>query len=138
GEKERYQLTWPGKKQAIINANTTINKTLRPVKAESEDWDNTQNPYIEGDTLAVLKMLQESYLNKIKYIYIDPPYNTGKDILYVDRFAESIEEYLRESGQIDIHNNKYYYNRETNGRFHSNWLTDIYAKLKISRNLLCE
>jgi len=138
GEKERYQLTWPGKKQAILNANTPIDKTLRPVKEDSNDWDNTQNLYIEGDNLEVLKLLQESYLNKVKMIYIDPPYNTGKDFLYADRFNEPMDEYLQESGQIDADGYKFFVNTETNGRFHSNWLTDIYSKLKISRNLLSE
>jgi len=138
GEKERYQLTWPGKKQAILNANTPINKTLRPVKEDSVDWDNTQNLYIEGDNLEVLKLLQESYLNKIKCIYIDPPYNTGKDFLYSDNATEPTDEYLQESGQIDENGNRFYVNTETNGRFHSNWLTDVYGKVKVARNLLSE
>jgi len=136
GDKERYQLTWPGKKQAILNANTPVDKTLRPVKEDSVDWDNTQNLYIEGDNLEVLKLLQESYLNKIKCIYIDPPYNTGKDFIYKDDFRESVEEYLEESGQVDEEGNRLVKNSESNGRFHSDWLTMMYARLKVARNLL--
>lgn len=135
-EKERYQLTWPGKKQAILNANTPIDKTLRPVKEDSVDWDNTQNLYIEGDNLEVLKLLQESYLNKVKCIYIDPPYNTGNDFIYKDNFNSSEEEYLEESGQVDEDRNRLISNPVTNGRFHSDWLTMMYSRLKISRNLL--
>lgn len=138
GDKERYQLMWPGKKQAILNANTPIDKTLRPVKEDSVDWDNTQNLYIEGDNLEVLKLLQESYLNKIKCIYIDPPYNTGKDFIYKDDFKESTEEYLEESGQVDEEGNRLFQNTESNGRFHSDWLTMMYSRLKIARNLLRE
>jgi len=136
GDKERYQLMWPGKKQAILNANTPIDKTLRPVKEDSVDWDTTQNLYIEGDNLEVLKLLQESYLNKIKCIYIDPPYNTGKDFIYKDDFKESTEEYLEESGQVDEEGNRLFQNTESNGRFHSDWLTMMYSRLKIARNLL--
>lgn len=136
GEKERYQLTWPGKKQAILNANTPIDKTLRPVKEDSVDWDNTQNLYIEGDNLEVLKLLQESYLNKVKLIYIDPPYNTGTDFIYKDNFREPIDEYLEESGQIDEYGNYLVPNPISNGRFHSDWLTMMYSRLKIAKNLL--
>ncbi|WP_019537243.1 site-specific DNA-methyltransferase [Paenibacillus ginsengihumi] len=138
GEKERYQLTWPGKKQAILNANTPTDKTLRPVKEDSVDWDNTQNLYIEGDNLEVLKLLQESYLNKIKMIYIDPPYNTGNDFIYKDDFKESSEEYLEESGQIDENGIRLVPNPTSNGRFHSDWMTMISSRLKIARNLLRE
>lgn len=138
GDKERYQLTWPGKKQAILNANTPIDKTLRPVKEDSVNWDTTQNLYIEGDNLEVLKLLQESYLNKIKCIYIDPPYNTGKDFIYKDDFKESAEEYFEESGQVDEEGNRLFQNTESNGRFHSDWLTMMYSRLKIARNLLRE
>jgi adenine-specific DNA-methyltransferase len=138
GEKERYQLTWPGKKQAILNANTPIDKTLRPVKEDSVDWDNTQNLYIEGDNFEVLKLLQESYLNKVKMIYIDPPYNTGNDFVYKDDYKTSEEEYLEVSGQIDIIGNRLIPNPVTNGRFHSDWLTMMYSRLKIARNLLRE
>ena len=132
--KEKYQLTWPGKKEAILTANTPINKTLRPVKEKSVDFDNTQNIYIEGDNLEVLKILQESYLNKIKCIYIDPPYNTGNDFIYNDKFINENE--LEESGQIDEYNNRLISNKDGNGRFHSSWLSMIYPRLKICRNLL--
>ncbi|WP_432775636.1 site-specific DNA-methyltransferase [Brevibacillus gelatini] len=138
GEKERYQLTWPGKKQAILNANTPIDKTLRPVKEDSVDWDSTQNLYIEGDNLEVLKLLQESYLNKIKCIYIDPPYNTGNDFIYKDDFRSPQIEYLEDSGQVDEDKNRLITNPVTNGRFHSDWLTMIYSRLKIARNLLSD
>ncbi|MDC3418615.1 site-specific DNA-methyltransferase [Aquibacillus salsiterrae] len=136
GDKERYQLNWPGKKEAIINANTPIDKTLRPVKEESEDWDNTGNLYIEGDNLEVLKLLQESYLNKVKCIYIDPPYNTGNDFIYKDNFKGSVDEYLEESGQADEGGNRMFHNTDSSGRFHSNWMTMMYSRLKIARNLL--
>ncbi|PLT48052.1 Type III restriction-modification system methylation subunit [Paenibacillus pasadenensis] len=137
-EKERYQLMWPGKKEAILTANTPIDMTLRPVKGESLDWDSTQNLYIEGDNLEVLKLLQESYLNKIKLIYIDPPYNTGRDFVYKDDFREPTDEYMEESGQIDESGNRLFQNTESNGRFHSDWLTMMYARLKVARNLLRE
>ncbi|MFY0542961.1 site-specific DNA-methyltransferase [Brevibacillus sp. H7] len=136
GDKERYQLTWPGKKQAILNANTPIDKTLRPIKEDSVDWDNTKNIYIEGDNLEVLKLLQESYLNKVKCIYIDPPYNTGNDFVYKDNYRESVDEYLEESGQVDDSGNRLVPNPNSNGRFHSDWLTMMYSRLKVSRNLL--
>lgn len=136
GEKERYQLTWPGKKEAILKANSSIDKTLRPVKEDSVDWDATRNLYIEGDNLEVLKLLQESYLNKIKCVYIDPPYNTGKDFIYKDDFKEPMDEYLEESGQLDEVGNRLFQNTESNGRFHSDWLSMIYTRLKIARNLL--
>lgn len=138
GEKERYQLTWPGKKEAILTANMPIDKTLRPVKEDSIDWESTQNIYIEGDNLEVLKLLQESYLNKIKCIYIDPPYNTGKDFIYKDNFKEPVEEYLEESGQLNDEGMPLFQNTESNGRFHSDWLTMMYSRLKIARNLLTE
>lgn len=136
GDKERYQLTWPGKKDAILTANTHIDKTLRPIKEDSVDWDNTRNLYIEGDNLEVLKLLQESYLNKVKMIYIDPPYNTGNDFIYKDDFKESEDEYLEELGHIDEQGNKLVSNPISNGRFHSDWLTMMYARLRIARNLL--
>jgi len=136
GEKERYQLTWPGKKEAVLAANTPTDKTLRPVREESVDWDATRNLYIEGDNLEVLKLLQEAYLNKVKCIYIDPPYNTGQDFIYKDNFRESVREYLTESGQIDELGNRLVRNTEANGRFHSDWLTMMYARLKVARNLL--
>jgi adenine-specific DNA-methyltransferase len=138
GSKERYQLTWPGKKEAIVTANTPINKTLRPVKEDSLNWETTENLYIEGDNLEVLKLLQESYLNKIKCIYIDPPYNTGKDFIYKDNFTQDKEEYLEESGQVDEYGNRLFQNTENNGRYHSDWLTMMYPRLKLARNLLAE
>ncbi|MBS5911988.1 MAG: site-specific DNA-methyltransferase [Paenibacillus macerans] len=136
GEKERYQLTWPGKKQAIFTANSPIDKTLRPIKGDSVDWENTKNLYIEGDNLEVLKLLQESYLNKVKIIYIDPPYNTGNDFIYKDDFKKNTDEYLEESGQINEEGMRLVPNPSSNGRFHSDWLTMIYSRLKIARNLL--
>lgn len=132
--KEKYQLTWPGKKEAILTANTPINKTLRPVKEKSVDFDNTQNIYIEGDNLEALKILQESYLNKIKCIYIDPPYNTGNDFIYNDKFINENE--LKESGQIDEYSNRLITNTNTNGKYHSDWLSMMYPRLKLARNLL--
>ncbi|MDK2918383.1 MAG: adenine-specific DNA-methyltransferase [Candidatus Petromonas sp.] len=138
GSKERYQLTWPGKKEAIVTANTPINKTLRPVKEDSLDWETTENLYIEGDNLEVLKLLQESYLNKIKCIYIDPPYNTGKDFIYKDNFTQDKEEYLEESGQVDEYGNRLFQNTEYNGRYHSDWLSMMYPRLKLARNLLSD
>ncbi|MEY8415973.1 site-specific DNA-methyltransferase [Tissierella praeacuta] len=138
GNKERYQLTWPGKKEAILMGNTPINKTLRPVKEDSVDWDNTENLYIEGDNLEVIKLLQESYLNKIKCIYIDPPYNTGKDFVYRDNFTQDKDEYLEESGQVDEEGNRLFLNTDANGRYHSDWLTMMYTRLKLARNLLSE
>lgn len=134
--KEKYQLTWAGKKESIINANKEITKTLRPVKEKSVNFDKTKNLYIEGDNLDALKILQESYLNKIKCIYIDPPYNTGNDFIYNDKFIN--ENDLEESGQIDENNNRLIANNESNGRFHSDWLSMMYSRLKLSRNLLSE
>jgi len=134
--EESYDFTWVGKKQAIIDANTPINKTLRPCKAESVNWDKTENIYIEGDNLDVLKLLQETYLNKIKMIYIDPPYNTGKDFIYNDNYTKSREDYEDEIGIEDIDGHKLFKNKDTNGRFHSSWCTSIYPTLKLSSNLL--
>lgn len=138
GVKEKYQLTWPGKKEAIVNANTPSKNTLRPVKEKSVDFDNTQNIYIEGDNLEVLKILQESYLNKIKCIYIDPPYNTGNDFIYNDKFKKDIDEELLESGQIDEEGNRMVTNNQSNGRFHSDWLSMMHPRLKLARNLLTD
>lgn len=134
--KEKYQLTWPGKKEAILTANTPTNKTIRPMKEKSVDFDNTQNIYIEGDNLEVLKILQESYLNKIKCIYIDPPYNTGNDFIYNDNFNKEKSSELEDSNQVDTYGNKLITNTVSNGRFHSNWLTMMYSRLKLARNLL--
>ena len=138
GVKEKYQLTWPGKKEAIVNANTPSKSALRPVKEKSIDFDNTQNIYIEGDNLEVLKILQESYLNKIKCIYIDPPYNTGNDFIYNDKFKKDIDEELLESGQVDEEGNSMVTNNQSNGRFHSDWLSMMYPRLKLARNLLTD
>lgn len=138
GNKERYRLEWPGKREAIVTANLPTNKTLRPVREDSVDFDNTENLYIEGDNLEVLKLLQESYLGKIKMIYIDPPYNTGKDFVYKDNFAKACEEELIESGQKDEYNQKLVANPETSGRYHSDWLSMMYPRLKLARNLLTE
>lgn len=133
-KKEKYQLTWVGKKESIINANKEINKTLRPIKEKSVDFDSTKNIYIEGDNLEVLKILQKSYLNKVDIIYIDPPYNTGNDFIYNDTFVNKEE--MQESGQIDEYNNKLVTNTESNGKYHSDWLSMMYARLKLARNLL--
>lgn len=136
--KEKYQLTWVGKRESILNANTSINKTLRPIKSKSVDFDNTKNIYIEGDNLDVLKILQNSYLNKIKCIYIDPPYNTGRNLIYKNDFSKDENNELMESGQINEYGEKMIYNLETNGRFHSDWLSMIYPRIKLARNLLAE
>jgi adenine-specific DNA-methyltransferase len=136
GPKERYRLEWPGKKEAIVTANLPTNKTLRPVREESVDFDNTENLYIEGDNLEVLKLLQESYLGKIKMIYIDPPYNTGKDFVYKDNFSKDAQQELIESGQKDEYNQRLVVNPETSGRYHSDWLSMMYPRLKLARNLL--
>ena len=136
GNKERYRLEWPGKREAIVTANLPTTKTLRPVREDSVDFDNTENIYIEGDNLEVLKLLQESYLGKIKMIYIDPPYNTGNDFVYKDNFAKDKDEELFESGQKDEFSQRLVVNPETSGRYHSDWLSMIYPRLKIARNLL--
>lgn len=138
GREERYQFTWPDKKKAILLANSPINATLRPCREESVDFDNTQNLYIEGDNLDVLKCLKETYLGKVKMIYIDPPYNTGNDFVYEDDFAESASEYLANSGQYDEQGNRLVTNSESNGRFHTDWLNMIYPRLKVARDLLAE
>ena len=156
GNEERYQFTWPDKKKSVLLANAPINKTLRPVRddettptgADSEgklycgsgsvDFDNTENLYIEGDNLEVLKLLQETYLSKIKMIYIDPPYNTGNDFVYEDDFAQSTEEYLENSGQFDEDGNRMVQNTESNGRFHTDWLNMIYPRLKLAKALLTD
>ena len=134
--KEKYQLTWAGKRKSIVDANTPTEKTLRPVKEKSADFDNTKNIYIEGDNLEVLKILQESYLNKIKCIYIDPPYNTGNDFIYNDNFTKNVKNELEESGQIDEYNNRLITNNDSNGKFHSAWIAMMYPRLKLARNLL--
>ena len=156
GKEERYQFTWPDKKKSVLLANAPINKTLRPVRedetvptgADSEgkpycstgsvDFDTTENLYIEGDNLEVLKLLQETYLGKIKMIYIDPPYNTGSDFVYEDDFAQSADEYLANSGQFDEDGNRMVQNTESNGRFHTDWLNMIYPRLKLAKDLLSD
>ena len=138
GNEERYQFTWPDKRKAILAANAPINATLRPCPEESVDFDTTQNLYIEGDNLDVLKCLKETYLHKVKMIYIDPPYNTGNDFVYEDDFAESAAEYLANSGQFDEQGNRLVTNTESNGRFHTDWLNMIYPRLKVARDLLTD
>ncbi|WP_415943715.1 site-specific DNA-methyltransferase [Megasphaera elsdenii] len=133
---EVYEFTWVGKKASIVEANKPIRKTLRPCKEESVNWDTTENLYIEGDNLEVLKLLQESYLNKIKMIYIDPPYNTGNDFIYNDDFKISSEEYADETGEVDEEGNRMFKNTDSNGRFHSDWCSMIYSRLMLARNLL--
>lgn len=138
GNEERYQFTWPDKKKSVLLANAPINKTLRPYREESVDFDNTENLYIEGDNLEVLKLLQETYLGKIKMIYIDPPYNTGHDFVYDDDFAEGVNEYLSNSGQFDDYGNRLVQNTENNGRFHTDWLNMMYTRLRVSKDLLTD
>lgn len=138
GKEERYQFTWPDKKKAVLLANSPINMTLRPCREESVDFDNTENLYIEGDNLDVLKLLRETYLGKVKMIYIDPPYNTGNDFVYNDDFAESADEYLDRSGQFDEDGNRLVQNTESNGRFHTDWLNMIYPRLKLAKDLLTD
>ena len=135
---EAYEFTWVGKKAAIVEANKPIRKTLRPCVAESKDWDTTENLYIEGDNLEVLKLLQESYLGKVKMIYIDPPYNTGNDFIYADDFMRSQEEENEQMGMYDEDKNRLFKNTDTNGRFHSDWCSMIYSRLKLARNLLTD
>ena len=138
GREERYQFTWPDKKKSILLANAPINKTLRPCREESVDFDNTENLYIEGDNLEVLKLLQETYLGKIKMIYIDPPYNTGNDFVYEDNFAQSTDVYMENSGQFDEEGNRLVKNLDSNGRFHTDWLNMIYPRLKLAKDLLSD
>ena len=138
GNEERYQFTWPDKKKSILLANAPIAKTLRPCRKESVDFDTTENLYIEGDNLDVLKLLQETYLGKIKMIYIDPPYNTGNDFVYNDDFAEDADTYLANSGQFDAEGNRLVQNTESNGRFHTDWLNMIYPRIKLAKDLLAD
>lgn len=138
GLQERYQFTWPDKRKAILAANAPINKTLRPCREESVDFDNTENLYIEGDNLEVLKLLQETYLGKVKMIYIDPPYNTGNDFVYNDDFKQSSDEYVENSGQMDEEGNRLVANTESNGRFHTDWLNMMYPRLNLAKDLLSE
>lgn len=136
--EEAYKFTWVGKKAAMVEAHTPIRKTLRPCVEESVNWDTTENLYIEGDNLEVLKLLQENYLNAVKMIYIDPPYNTGNDFIYVDDFEATDEEYKKARGVYDEENNKLFKNTDTNGRFHSDWCSMIYSRLLLARNLLTD
>lgn len=138
GNDERYQFTWPDKKKSILLANAPIVATLRPCKEESVDFDNTGNLYIEGDNLDVLKLLQETYLGKVKIIYIDPPYNTGNDFIYEDDFTERIKDYVEHSGQYDGDGNRLVKNVDSNGRFHTDWLNMMYSRLKLAKNLLAD
>ena len=156
GNEERYQFTWPDKKKSVLLANAPINRTLRPVRedetvpsgADSEgkpycstgsvDFDTTENLYIEGDNLEVLKLLQETYLGKIKMIYIDPPYNTGNDFVYEDDFAQNTDEYLTNSGQFDEEGNRMVQNTESNGRFHTDWLNMICPRIRLAKDLLSD
>jgi len=138
GPQERYQLNWPGKREALLTANAPIAKTLRPCREESVDFDTTQNLFIEGDNLDALKLLQETYLGKVKMIYIDPPYNTGNDFIYEDDFAEDAEEYKLRSNEKDEVGNRLVANNESNGRFHSDWLSMIYSRLKLAFHLLSD
>lgn len=136
--EEAYEFTWVGKKAAIIEANSPIRKTLRPCKEESVNWDTTENLYIEGDNLEVLKLLQESYLGKVKMIYIDPPYNTGNDFIYEDDFRQSKERYDEDSGAVDENGDRMFKNTDSNARFHSDWCSMIYRRLMLARSLLSD
>ncbi|AXY01568.1 site-specific DNA-methyltransferase [Vibrio sp. PNB23_22_6] len=136
GPQERYQLNWPGKREALLTANAPIAKTLRPCREESVNFDTTENLFIEGDNLDALKLLQETYLGKVKMIYIDPPYNTGNDFIYEDDFAEDVDSYVERSNQKDEEGNRLISNTESNGRFHSDWLSMIYSRLKLAANML--
>ena len=138
GPQERYHLNWPGKREALLTANAPIAKTLRPCREESVDFDTTKNLFIEGDNLDALKLLQETYLGKVKMIYIDPPYNTGNDFIYEDDFAENTDEFLLRSNQKDEEGNRLVANTESNGRFHSDWLSMMYPRLKLAKKLLSD
>lgn len=138
GPQERYHLNWPGKREALLNANAPISKTLRPCREESVNFDTTKNLFIEGDNLEALKLLQESYLGKVKMIYIDPPYNTGNDFIYKDDFAEKTENFLKKTNQKNEEGSRLVANTESNGRFHSDWLSMMYSRLKLARNLLSD
>lgn len=137
-KQERYQMTWPDKKKSILLANSRINGTLRPIKEKSVDFDDTKNIYIEGDNLDVMKLLRETYLGKVKMIYIDPPYNTGSNFIYEDNFASSADDYLANSGQFDEQRNRLFTNNESNGRFHTDWLNMMYPRLKVARDFLTD
>ena len=136
GPQERYHLNWPGKREALLTANAPIAKTLRPVRGESVDFDTTKNLFIEGDNLEALKLLQETYLGKVKMIYIDPPYNTGSDFIYKDNFAAATAEHELASGERDSDGSRLVTNPSSNGRFHSDWLSMMYSRIRLSRTLL--
>lgn len=138
GPQERFCLNWPGKREALATATAPIAKTLRPCSEESVEFGTTENLFIEGDNLEALKLLQETYLGKVKMIYIDPPYNTGNDFIYEDDFAENSDEFLKRSNQKDSEGNRLVANPESNGRFHSDWLSMMYARLKLAKNLLSD
>ena len=138
GTEERYQFTWPDKRNAIRLANAPTTDTLRPCREESVDFDTTQNLYIEGDNLQVLKLLRENYLGKVKMIYIDPPYNTGNDFVYNDDFSQSAGDYMHNSGQENEEGNRLVVNAESNGRFHTDWLNMVYPRLKVAKDLLSD
>ena len=133
---ERYQFTWPDKRKSVLLANSPISATLRPCREESVNFDTTQNLYIEGDNLDVLKLLQETYLGKIDVIYIDPPYNTGNSLIYLNDYSQTVEEFASISGEYDTYGNKLVLNTEANGRFHTDWLNMIYPRLKVAKDLL--
>src|SRR5690554_6303593 len=138
GREERYEFTWPDKRKSMLLANAPINKTLRPIREVSLNFDETENLYIEGDNLDVLKLLRETYLGKVKMIYIDPPYNTGNDFVYEDDFAQNMEDYKEVSGDYDEEGNRLFKNTDSNGRFHTDWLNMMYPRLKLARDLLSE
>lgn len=138
GLEERYNFTWPDKRKSVVLANTPTRNTLRPDRHESKDFDNTENLYIEGDNLEVLKLLRNTYMGKVKMIYIDPPYNTGKDFVYQDNFYIDRQDYLDNSGQVDEYGNRLFENTEANGRFHTDWLNMMYPRLKMARDLLSD
>lgn len=138
GPQERYHLNWPGKREALLAANAPIAKTLRPCREESVDFDTTKNIFIEGDNLEALKLLQETYLGRVKLVYIDPPYNTGREFIYDDDYRESFDDYLDSSGQRDDQGGRLVANTEANGRFHSDWLSMMYPRLRLAKNLLCD
>ena len=138
GDEERYQFTWPDKRKTVVEANAPTNSSLRPAIEESVNFDSTENLYIEGDNLEVLKLIQETYLKKVKMIYIDPPYNTGSNFVYKDDFKENTKDYLERSGQYDEEGNRLEKNLESNGRFHTDWLNMMYPRLKLAKNLLSD
>ena len=138
GPQERYHLNWPGKRNALLSANNPLVKTLRPCVERSIGFDSADNIFVEGDNLEALKLLQETYLGQVKLIYIDPPYNTGKDFIYADDYSESIRDYGYKTNQLDNDNNRLVSNLSSNGRFHSDWLSMMYSRLKVAKRLLAE